>query len=230
MYAHRSTPIDIALSDHSLRRERLAPPRSLPRATVRERVEHPWDRQDGETDSAWTAFSCYRDLGAARSLDAAADAYYAAKGKLRKSSAVPGHIAKWCRSNDWVERCREWDRHRDQILQKEFEGESARRGREMAKDAMEVQGICLKALRGASESGSINPMVAVVGWDKAVKHERTARGLAGDVQELRHADPDGKALPAPAFVDPAALSLEVLKALRDARRGQLGGDEPGDDE
>ena len=80
----------------------------------------------------------------------------------------------------------------------------------MAKDAMEVQGICLKALRSASESEAINPMVAVVGWDKAVKHERTARGLAGDVQELRHADPDGKPLRPERTPDEEATRLAMV--------------------
>jgi len=65
--------------------------------------ELPWERQPGETPKAWEAFTVYRDLGPSRSLRAAGQ-------QLGKSTVV---CEKWSARWDWVNRCREWDRHTD---------------------------------------------------------------------------------------------------------------------
>lgn len=61
---------------------------------------NPWERQPGETDRAWLAFSAYRDLGPERTVSAAA--------------ATIGHrsvgcCARWAAANDWAERVTAYD-------------------------------------------------------------------------------------------------------------------------
>lgn len=58
-----------------------------------------WERQEGESTPAYTAFAVYRSLGNRRSLDAVAE-------QLNKSRTL---IARWSARYTWVERVRTWD-------------------------------------------------------------------------------------------------------------------------
>jgi hypothetical protein len=80
----------------------------------------PWERQRGESLAAWTAFQCYRDLGANRSLDEVDRRLYqppaAAPAEAQPSAARKrrrGHIGAWSRRFDWVQRAAQWDAHLD---------------------------------------------------------------------------------------------------------------------
>lgn len=59
-----------------------------------------WERQESDTEKSWEAFVTYRDLGAGRSLKAAAEAL----GKHRSL------VEEWSRTHNWRERVEEYDR------------------------------------------------------------------------------------------------------------------------
>jgi hypothetical protein len=58
-----------------------------------------WERQAGEADKAYRAFSYYRDLGPERSLRAVAEALYGTRWKHGKRT-----VEKWSSRFDWVSR------------------------------------------------------------------------------------------------------------------------------
>jgi hypothetical protein len=69
-----------------------------------------WDRLDGETDKAWSAFRLYLGLGRGRSLDGLAGALDPAKASRRKRAAT-GCLQSWSSRYRWVERARAYDLH-----------------------------------------------------------------------------------------------------------------------
>lgn len=66
-----------------------------------------WERQKGDTDVSYAAFCVYRDMGAKRSLQKAADAYYG------KTTVNLRYFEAWSSDNDWVARCEAYDAHMD---------------------------------------------------------------------------------------------------------------------
>lgn len=62
-------------------------------------AEKPWERQKGETEKAYEAFSIYRDLGEGRTLTEVTK-------KLGKSRTL---IDRWRVNWNWYERVREYD-------------------------------------------------------------------------------------------------------------------------
>jgi hypothetical protein len=63
----------------------------------------PWERQEGETDKAFSAFIAYRDTPAAqRSLD-----------KLSRERTW--NVGRWHSKNRWVERVKAWDDELDRV-------------------------------------------------------------------------------------------------------------------
>lgn len=65
-----------------------------------------WDRQPNESEAAYARFLAYRNLGPARSLDAA---YRVTKGD--ESLQAPGSWAQESARFEWVRRASEWDIH-----------------------------------------------------------------------------------------------------------------------
>lgn len=68
----------------------------------------PWDQQPGEPTEAYARFLVYRNLGPARSLDAA---YGAAAGNRRKSQSTSGQWLADSSAYNWVDRSTRWDIH-----------------------------------------------------------------------------------------------------------------------
>lgn len=62
-----------------------------------------WERQESDTLKSWEAFVIYRDMGASRSLQKAADEYYGGTGVKR------GHFEGWSVKHNWVARCEAYD-------------------------------------------------------------------------------------------------------------------------
>src|SRR4051794_21328364 len=58
-----------------------------------------WLRQPDESDPAFTAFACYRDMGGRRTVRSVAQ-------ELRKSASL---IARWSSQHTWQQRVRAWD-------------------------------------------------------------------------------------------------------------------------
>ena len=75
---------------------------------VAEHGPHAWDRQPGETPTAYAAFTRYRDMGADdRSLDAVSVALY---GERRGNGRGPvRRILRWSTRYHWEERAEAWD-------------------------------------------------------------------------------------------------------------------------
>ena len=80
---------------------------------------HHYERQPGETDKAWEAFHEYRDMvtwnNNKRSIRKLSD-------KMEKSRV---NLERWSTANQWQMRCREWDRHLDNLARSEYEREIA---------------------------------------------------------------------------------------------------------
>lgn len=75
-----------------------------------------WERQEGESDSAWVAFRAYRDLPPfERTVVAAWVEYTEVKTgkKIPRPKAPPGYFATWCATGNWVERVLAFDRYQD---------------------------------------------------------------------------------------------------------------------
>lgn len=66
----------------------------------------PWERQEYDTDKSFHAFVCYRDLGASRSLGAAAQ-------ELGYGSRAA--LYRWSTNHNWIERAKAWDIEQDRV-------------------------------------------------------------------------------------------------------------------
>ena len=87
---------------------------------------NPWDRQDGETETAWRAFVVYRDAPA-RSLPRDPDGL-----KMAKSHA-------------WVSRCRAWDAYWDEYRQEARKAAISEAETEMADLMLQASHALVKA-------------------------------------------------------------------------------------
>ena len=97
--------------------------------------EHPWDRQPGETDSAYQAFELFRRLGPDRTVQAAWEQYWGRPGTRRKAGGkqagmAHGYFRAWSSRHRWHERAVAWDDElaalaRDQELDRELKARVA---------------------------------------------------------------------------------------------------------
>lgn len=71
---------------------------------------NPWDRQEGETPKAYTAFCAYRDMGTERSLEKYARTL---GGKWQETGRIPSHVGAWSSRYSWPARAAAWDEHLD---------------------------------------------------------------------------------------------------------------------
>lgn len=83
------------------------------------RANNLWERQKGESEKAYEAFSIYRDMGSERTLIAVAQ-------RLKKSRTL---IDRWSARWNWQERVLAYDNE----LQKEAKAEAAKELKEMTK-------------------------------------------------------------------------------------------------
>jgi phage terminase small subunit len=63
---------------------------------------NPFDRRSNETDPAWKAFQCYRNMGEGRTLDKARKELGRREGYMRQ-------LEEWSSDHEWVNRVRAWD-------------------------------------------------------------------------------------------------------------------------
>ena len=68
-----------------------------------------WDRQPGETAPQWEAFQVFRDLGLNRQRSEV----------QRRTGRTKALVYKWSASNQWQARAEAYDRHLDEVRQKE---------------------------------------------------------------------------------------------------------------
>ena len=86
-----------------------------------------WERQYGETDSAWRAFQDYRGMSSGRDIDALY-AHYIEKAKNHDPAtgsikSVPttkiNTLYTWSSRHNWGDRVKAWDEHQDKQIQVE---------------------------------------------------------------------------------------------------------------
>lgn len=70
-------------------------------------MANPWERQPDESEKAYAAFLCYRDLGTDRNVT---DAYRQSQRKPDAKQA-DGTWNKWVKKHRWRDRARGWDDH-----------------------------------------------------------------------------------------------------------------------
>ncbi len=80
-----------------------------------------YERTEGETPKAYQAFTVYRNMGATRSLDRVAAEIYGTE-LTQKRHRNRSQISTWSRQNNWVDRCRDWDRE-EELLRRERQRE-----------------------------------------------------------------------------------------------------------
>lgn len=75
----------------------------------------PWERQPGETSTAFAAFCEYRDIPHAERSVAELLRLRNARGARKRggSSLVVGHVQAWCSKQQWVDRAAAWDGEKD---------------------------------------------------------------------------------------------------------------------
>lgn len=80
-------------------------------------TQQSYERQEGETTKAYRAFTIYRNMGAARSLEKTAQDFYPAKSPHNyRTHPNIRRVEEWCRNWRWVERCKDFDRDEETIL------------------------------------------------------------------------------------------------------------------
>lgn len=136
-----------------------------------------WERQPGESDKAFEAFSTYRDMGASRSLEKTGQT-------LGKSKAM---METWSRKFSWVERVSAWEDEQDKIMRKMQIEEISEMRKYHADIAREMLEKALEGLRHLEpeelNAVSISRLVEV-----ASKLEQKSRGDTTDAVEMREAE------------------------------------------
>lgn len=88
----------------------------------------PWEPQKGETRQAYEAFTCYRDLGSERSLEAVGR-------ELEKSWKLCG---RWSSRWKWIDRAAAYDAHMAEIEQKAREKALTKKAEDWATKELEM--------------------------------------------------------------------------------------------
>lgn len=135
----------------------------------------PWERQRGESQKAFEAFTVYRDMGAERSLMKVVQ-------KLNKSLQLLG---RWSSKWNWVERVRLYDAELDRQYRLEQEEERRKMAERHAKQAMMFQNKILERLR-TIDPNRLSPSDLIKWFDVAVKVERLSRGESTEITEVEH--------------------------------------------
>jgi hypothetical protein len=74
----------------------------------------PWEQRPDESPRAYAAFVAYRDMGAARSVDATAAGIAGHQGGTKRA---PGHFKRWSVEHQWSARARAYDEHLPPVRQ-----------------------------------------------------------------------------------------------------------------
>lgn len=143
---------------------------------AKEKEIMPWERQEDETPKQFEAFKAYRDMGEERSLSKVSK-------QLSKSTAL---MARWSRSNSWVDRCVAWDNEQDRLLAIEQRKEIKKMRKCHADVASAMIATAVKGLKQIQEHmEDIKPQDVARLVDVASKLERISRGDVGEVVEQR---------------------------------------------
>ena len=102
----------------------------------------PWERQPKEGQEAFAAFCRYRDMGP--------DDRSIRKAEQDNIKTVSKCLA-WSQKHSWVNRCKAWDSHLDEVKRKATEKAVADMGKRHIELAMAMQGLAAKGLKRFQE-------------------------------------------------------------------------------
>ena len=170
-----------------------------------------WERVEGESPRAYSAFQCYRDLGPERSLATASELYY---GRQSGGKAA-GQISKWSRQFEWVDRARAYDDFLDMVRQDAVEKRTRNRAAELAERQERLRERCLEIGEKAADKAAqmiewplaeqtlVRPgpdgematyLLVPARWNKntASHYYRMASKAAGEPEKIALTDPTGE--------------------------------------
>lgn len=160
----------------------------------------PWDRQSGDTDKSFAAFSLYLALGPWRSHRELCDRLYSGRTSGLRL------INEWSRKNAWVERARAWDAAQAVKIREELAAQRLDLARQVMRNAAKLNDTIEGAdLRGVSAYTKM-----------ALDASRTETGLPQSVGEVRLANHEGGPLPTPDPRIPLSLYARAAQDLEDA--------------
>ena len=126
----------------------------------------PWERQDGETEKAFSAFKAYLEMEDRNICQLAK--------RLSKSRLL---VDKWKQKYNWQERCIAWDKSLQEIEYKTAVRERKKMAKRHIAIAMSMQAKAVEALKKIDVS-KLNANEIIRLFDTAVKIERLSRGEA----------------------------------------------------
>ena len=126
----------------------------------------PWERQDGETEKAFSAFKAYLEMEDRNICQLAK--------RLSKSRQL---VDKWKQKYNWQERCIAWDKSLQEIEYKTAVRERKKMAKRHIAIAMSMQAKAVEALKKIDVS-KLNANEIIRLFDTAVKIERLSRGEA----------------------------------------------------
>lgn len=80
-----------------------------------------YERQPGESDTAFAAYKLYRNLGPGRTLREMAAVFYHQPEYRASTKRVPGRVKSWSATFEWADRAREADARDDRIRREAVE-------------------------------------------------------------------------------------------------------------
>lgn len=126
----------------------------------------PWERQDGETEKAFSAFKAYLEMED-RNVTSLAK-------RLSKSRQL---LVNWKQKYNWQERCIAWDKSLQEIEYKTTVKERKKMAKRHIAIAMSMQAKAVEALKQIDVS-KLTPGEIIRLFDTSVKIERLSRGEA----------------------------------------------------
>lgn len=143
---------------------------------------NPWERQKGESEKAYEAFTTYRDMGAKRSVSAVSE-------RLSKSRQL---ISRWKSTWSWDERCREWDNQLQREAKKAAAEELRKMSQRHVKIAMQLQSAAVQALAATTpEDMDPRSIVAFIKAATAIEKEGRLAELEASSAEVSARSAEG---------------------------------------
>lgn len=148
----------------------------------------PWEKQNWESFKAFNGFALYRDLGLARSLTKAAQAFIETATE-RKEESVRRQMGEWSSAYRWVERAEAYDMHVDERLREQREGRIGRQNRRYEAAAATLSGKLLRRISidefdGEAQPLDVNDLDAESAARMLVNLQRVERIATGQPTEL----------------------------------------------
>ena len=155
-------------------------------------IKNSWDKQESETNRAYNAFLTYRNMGALRSLNKAAEIFY---GDAYVAKPLPKLIQfkSWSSRWKWVSRCSDFDIEEERLRIEQKRKDIAEMDRRQAKDGMEMSKIGMYNIKlhatddppKDKKGKTIKPKIPVPEstrlFTEGIKAERLARGEVTEI-------------------------------------------------